>query len=88
MVEKNRNAAERVVVNVAEAAHTDASALPPLYEAVDPDALNDLVESTFEGAISFSYAGCTVTVDGDGDVTANADAPAESATVAVGTDRG
>lgn len=46
---------------------------PPLYELVDPDALEALLRSdgnrTFEGSIVFDAYGCTVTVAGDGRVT-------------------
>ncbi|NGM69309.1 hypothetical protein G6M89_09865 [Natronolimnobius sp. AArcel1] len=43
----------------------------PLYHAVDPDALQRLVEdpSTTDLEITFEYQACRVTVDGDGAVT-------------------
>jgi len=58
------------IVNcVAEKEHTDPLELPPLYDAVDPDALDDLVESgrqngtTQSGRIEFQYNGYTVIVE-------------------------
>lgn len=45
---------------------------PPLYTAVDPDALDDLLSSMAvdgdDGAVSFSYHGYEVTVHCDGNV--------------------
>lgn len=60
---------------MASVLNVDALELPPLYESVDPDALDGLFAdhdgfSTMRtGTVSFSYAGCTVFVDGDGGVT-------------------
>ena len=58
------------IVNcVAEKEHTDPLELPPLYDAVDPDALDDLVESgrqngtTQSGRIEFHYNGYMVIVE-------------------------
>ncbi|MFB1064117.1 HalOD1 output domain-containing protein [Natrinema sp. H-ect4] len=42
---------------------------PPLYEAVDPEALDSLVDSgPTELRIRFRYRGCNVSVDGNGRV--------------------
>jgi hypothetical protein len=41
----------------------------PLYESVDPDALEALVASVDRGRITFTYLGYEVTVDADGTVT-------------------
>jgi hypothetical protein len=68
MVETMRTVSERVIRTVAEATDTDPATLPPLYESVDPDALNELVESMSDGEISFTYVGREVTVDSDGGV--------------------
>lgn len=42
----------------------------PLYEVIDPDALDNLFPpgSNSAGQIEFSYNGCAVTVTSDGDV--------------------
>ena len=58
-----------VLEAVESASEIDATALPPLYDAVDPDALDALFESsdptpTSAPRLSFSYAGLEVTVDG------------------------
>jgi hypothetical protein len=61
-----------VVEAVAEAEGVDSVDLtPPLYEAVDPDALNRLFAATpsagrMEGRVCFRYNGYEVTVWGDG----------------------
>lgn len=37
--------------------------MPPLYDVLDPDALDALVASMAGGSVSFTYAGYRVTVD-------------------------
>lgn len=68
---------EKVVSAVAaerEAAPTD---LEPLFEAIDPDALDGLYGRTeldrarSPDRLAFTYGGCEVTVEGDGTVTAD-----------------
>ncbi|AGB39864.1 HalOD1 output domain-containing protein [Natronococcus occultus] len=60
-----------VVVAVADAAGTDPLELPPLHEAINPEALNELIDCDRESglqSISFEYAGYDVVVSGTGDV--------------------
>ena len=62
-----------VIENVAGHKGTEALMLdPPLYEVLDPDALNALFagrgEALSGGELSFDYCGCTVTVSSDGHV--------------------
>ena len=70
-----RLASEAVVVAVAAATRSDPLELPPLYDAVDPDALSDLFEPSptgakrFEGTVTFEYADHLVTVEGEGTIT-------------------
>ncbi len=59
---------KRIVERVAERAGLDPLELPPLYQAVDPDALNVLVETIEHGSITFEYVDEEVTVYGDGTV--------------------
>jgi hypothetical protein len=58
-----------VVESVAAAVGRDPVAIGPLYESVDPDALDALVLSD-AGAVTISVtlAGCQVTVRGSGEV--------------------
>lgn len=56
---------QEIVKGVATETGRDPTALPPLYEAVDPDALAVAVETLDTGRVTFSYAGCTVTVQAD-----------------------
>ena len=60
-----------VVTAVAAAAGTDPVDLPPLYDAIDPDALNALYTGR-SGSDSvrarFRYADYTVIVEGSGEV--------------------
>ncbi|AFZ74799.1 HalOD1 output domain-containing protein [Natronobacterium gregoryi] len=59
---------ERIVMAVATLENTEPVELPPLFEAVDPDALTAAFETTESGAertgrIAFPYAGYDVTVE-------------------------
>lgn len=58
-----RSVAIRVREMVADRASTDPTELPPLSEVLDVDALDVLIASMGDGAVSFPYAGYTVTVD-------------------------
>lgn len=58
-----------VVSAVSNASGLDVFELPPLYEAINPDALNALFTSRSEpggGNVSFEYAGYDVVVRGTG----------------------
>lgn len=62
-----------VVDAVAETTGTARNELPPLAEAIDPDAVEVLFESVTgpsatDGRLTFRYAGCTVAVESDGSV--------------------
>nr|WP_273742503.1 HalOD1 output domain-containing protein [Natrinema soli] len=60
-----------VVSAVADAEDVDPVELPPLYEAIDPEALNDLCTSrsgSSVGKVEFQYAGHDVVVRGTGEV--------------------
>lgn len=67
-----------VVEAIADAEGIDATELsPPLYEAIDTDALNKLFAATrlnegMSGQISFCYRGYDVTVYDDGQVAVEA----------------
>ncbi|WP_227378841.1 HalOD1 output domain-containing protein [Haladaptatus halobius] len=59
---------EQIVAAIADAADTSHRELPPLYEVIDPDALNRLFTPTYEGdtrsdgRVRFAYAGYEVVV--------------------------
>jgi hypothetical protein len=57
-------ASEAVVAAVADRAGVDRTDLPPLFEAVDPDALDALFADRRPGRVAFEYAGYEVTVCG------------------------
>lgn len=60
---------ETVLAAVADYKGTDVFELdPPLYDALDPDALDSLFRGS-QGSVRFDYWGCTVTVSHDGVVT-------------------
>ena len=59
-----------VVLSVADYTDRHPTDLPLLSTAVDPDALDALLDARGESvAISFSYAGCEVSLRGDGELT-------------------
>ena len=57
-----------VVETVAAVLDREPTAFDPLFEAVDPEAL-DAVTLSADGLVSFRYAGCLVTVATTGTVT-------------------
>lgn len=62
----------RVVREVADALDTDPLGLDPIYESIDPDALNDLfrkpADPFHERRVEFTLQGCDVVVYGAGEV--------------------
>lgn len=59
---------ERVIQTVAEITNSEPSELPPLYNAVDPEALDALIEGMPDGEILFTYVGHEVTAKSDGTI--------------------
>ncbi|MFB6141652.1 MAG: HalOD1 output domain-containing protein [Halosimplex sp.] len=62
---------ERVVSAVAAHRDVEETALPPLFEVLDPDALDALFETPGavpQGTVTFEYAGCIVECSSDGTV--------------------
>lgn len=63
-----------IVETVAETVDREVLELPPLYDAVDVEALESLFVDARQGPVgpledvSFGYAGCAVTVHADGEV--------------------
>ena len=63
-----------VIERVASLEGTDPLALPPLYDAIDPEALNSLVRPSgsdgarTEATVRFTYCGYDVRVSADGEV--------------------
>lgn len=63
----------RVIYAVSEATGSTPAEMRPLYEVIEPDALDDIVgaEARTKGnraasAVSFRYEGCTITFDPQG----------------------
>lgn len=77
----DRTVSETVVAAVAEATGRDPLDLDPLYDVVDPDALDGLFDSRGtqpnSAEITFSMAGCRVVARGDGEVVVTPPAEAE-----------
>lgn len=57
----------QVALAVADYLGADVHALEPIYDAIDPDALDRLFarDDAGELAVRFEYQGCSVAVDGD-----------------------
>lgn len=70
-VGSDESVSDCVVAVAAAATDTEPTALPPLYESIDADALNELCVSTerTDLRICFEYADCTVTIEGADQVT-------------------
>jgi hypothetical protein len=67
----------QVVEKVAACSNIDPLELPPLYEELDPDALDALIASMEDGQVSFQYAGYPVTVTGENEITVFPPSPAD-----------
>jgi hypothetical protein len=68
MVGGELQVSEGVVRAVARRTHRDETELPPLYDQIDPGALDSLINGMTDGEVSFAYAGCDITVGSDGSV--------------------
>lgn len=60
---------ERVIQRVAETKQSDPLQLPILQDAIDPDALETLIDELQAGHVSFTYADQEVTITSDGEIT-------------------
>ena len=68
---EERSNTERVIEAVADHRGVDPMELEPLYNAVDPDALDALFggsRASPHSSLTFELDGCLVRVSGDGDV--------------------
>lgn len=54
-----------VVTAVAAVTGRKPAACPPLFDAVDPDALDAIFDDRQAGLVAFEYGGCDVRVRGD-----------------------
>lgn len=78
---ESTSVSEEVVSAVAAARGLDPTDLDPLFEAIDPDALDDLYDRNGWGRaqpsvrVEFTYCGCEVVVNGDGSVAVAAVTP-------------
>jgi hypothetical protein len=63
-----------VVRTIASASDVETTAVTPLYERIDPDSLDVLIESSWNGTsagavtASFTFSGYQVTIHASGDV--------------------
>ncbi|SEV98701.1 HalOD1 output domain-containing protein [Halobacterium jilantaiense] len=59
---------EQILTRIAARRDSDVVDLPPLYDSIDPEKLDAVVQSLDDGHLSFTYAGFAVKVTSDGDV--------------------
>lgn len=65
---EDTSASEAVLDAVSEIRDDPLVDCPPLYESVDPDALDSLFADRGSGTVTFQYADCIVTVEANGRV--------------------
>lgn len=69
---QTESVSERIVTAVAEFTGRDPLSLDPLYDAIDPEALDALFEPTDATGtprrVAFTYAGCSVEITGEGEI--------------------
>lgn len=53
---------EQILTQIAEQRNIGVMDLPPLYNTIDPEELDAVIQSLDEGHVSFTYADCDVTV--------------------------
>jgi len=61
-------ASEQIPTQIAEKRDTDVVDLPPLYNTIDPEKLDAVIQSLDDGKVSFTYADFDVTVTSEGEV--------------------
>lgn len=61
----NSTVTNKVIEQIAAAKNVDPLELPPLHSAIDPDALNALIETSSTAEVTFRYAGREITVQND-----------------------
>ena len=64
--ESRRSPSVAVLRAVADEKDADVTDLEPLYNYVEPAALDDLCSHGFDGALTFHYLDYEVTIHGDG----------------------
>lgn len=68
-IEDGQSPSAAVIHAVSIATDTDPLELPSLFDAVNPQALDNLFTDPSAGVVSFEWADCLVTFDGEGVVT-------------------
>lgn len=64
-IEEDTPVSLTVIECVSEADGRDPNDRPPLHEAIDPEALDDLFRGRSGGEVTFTYQDYEITVDGD-----------------------
>lgn len=69
-----------VIQAIADATDADPATMPPLYDAVDPDALDAVLDADATVEVVFEYDGRAIEVTGDGEVVVDGQAHAHGGT--------
>lgn len=86
----NKAVSQRVVAAVAGARDVDPLELPPIYNVIDPDVLNQIVDHgvsgrrSGSGRVVFTMASCEVSVHSDGAVEVTAPGNRDSSSSVTG----
>ena len=68
-IEGDKSLGLEVIECVSKVHGDDPEAQPPLHEAIDPDALNNLFRDRNSGEVTFTYLDYEITVNGDAVIT-------------------
>lgn len=77
---------DQILTKVANKANTDVLELPTLYDTVDAEKLDAVIESLDNGSVSFTYYGEDITVTSDGTVTLSEQGSQEASCSKASTD--
>ena len=61
-IDATSSPSESIVMEIAKRDNTSPFEMQPLYEVIDPEALDTLFKNGVEGEVKFEYAGYEVTV--------------------------
>lgn len=60
---------EQILTKIAAKNDSEVVELPALYDTIDPEKLDAVVQSMDDGSVSFSYAGYDVTATSEAEIT-------------------
>lgn len=82
----DRLPSEQILTKVADKTNTDVLELPTLYDTVEVDKLDAVIDSLDNGTISFTYYGEHIIITSDGTVTLSDQQPQKASSSKASTD--